>query len=152
MRRRPGERERERKCRRKPLAAVASGRQQCQEASRKRGGILPLAFPEGRGAARVVEATPVWPRFQREPLSKASTSFIQLASDMRHFYCNCRAMSIGSSCRPLSHKRVWPLSDRVRGDRTLQKELLYVLSIRPDGSTVEFRTSASYHAAGTRPA
>lgn len=123
MRRRPGERKR--KCRGKPLTAVAQGSGflcRCRKTtvsgvSRKSGGILPpprppVPAPRGRryrrhtGGERKRRGAEKNYRgflqlsgaaFTRSHL-KACISFIQLASDIRHFYCNCRVMLIGPSC------------------------------------------------------
>lgn len=103
----------------KPLAAVAQSsgflcrfRKTVSGVSRKRFGILSRVQPTGPQALRAGTGPPAQnnlqtaalqlnlsgPCFYKRTFTEASVSFTRLASDMRHFYCNCRVMLSGSSC------------------------------------------------------
>lgn len=122
VRRRPGERERGRETARGiaeanhsqlwhkvQVSCVPPEKQQCQELLGKlvgffHGSAYKTAGPWSRYWLRLTPDRFCWSynnlagRLYREPLTKAFVSFIQLASDMRHFYRNCWVMLNGSSC------------------------------------------------------
>lgn len=91
------------------VSCVPPGKQQCQELLGKlvgffHGSAYKTAGPWSRYWLRLTPDRFCWSYnnlaglLYREPLTKTFVSFIQLASDMRHFYRNCWVMLNGSSC------------------------------------------------------